>query len=246
MELESPFLISSSEQINFKLSLLFKRKCLITAHYGDNGDSFITTVLDIDTQKNRLIFYHSPKEDAIKDLLDSQLITFKTEYQGIKVTFEATRIGKKWDQQITVFVIPIPETLIWVEARSFYRVRSPIAKSSYCQLVLKNQDAINLKLYDISLAGFSMLSLSSEISELMMLETTFVQCTLILTEAGEGTIAFEVRSKYIINSETSGKIEKIGCQFTKITPAFENVIQRYILLIERESRQKEIDSVDMR
>ena len=238
MELDSPFLISSPEQINLKLAILFKNKCLITAYYGNNGDSFITTVLDIDTQKNRLIFYHSPKEDAIEDLLKSPLITFKTEYQGIQVTFEATRIGKTQHQGITVFSIPIPESLLWIEARSFYRVRSPIAKSSYCQLVLKDQDAINLKLYDISLAGFSMLNASSEISELLIPDAAFEQCKLILTEAGEGTIAFKVRSKYIINSETSGRIEKIGCQFTKITPAFENVIQRYMGQIERENRQK--------
>ena len=36
-------------------------------------------------------------------------------------------------------------------------------------------------------------------------------------------------------------MEKIGCKFTRITPAFENTIQLYMQQIERENRQKKLD-----
>jgi c-di-GMP-binding flagellar brake protein YcgR len=174
-------------------------------------------------------------------LLDSPKITFKTEYLGIKIAFDATRLAKIQHQGVSVFAIPVPESLLWIEARDFYRVKSPISKPSYCRLELKGQEPINLKLYDISLAGFSILNASSETSALMIPETHFEQCKIILADTGEGTVSFEIRSKYIINpenSENSDRIEKIGCKFTKITPAFENTIQRYMQQIERENRQK--------
>lgn len=239
MEYESAFLIRNPEQIINKLSILLKNKCLLTVYYGDNDDdSFITTILDIYVKNNLLIFYHSPKEDAMSDFLNSPMITFKTDYLGIKVAFDTIRVARIQHQGLSVFAIPIPASLLWIEARDFYRVKSPTSKSSYCQLTLKDQGVIHLELHDISLTGFSVLNTSSEISALLMPDSSFEHCKLLLADTGEGIVAFEIRSKYIINLENSDRIEKIGCQFTHITPAFENSIQRYMGQIERESRQK--------
>jgi len=238
MEYESAFLIHSPEKIISKLLILLKNKCLLTACFGDNNDSFITTILDINIKNNLLIFYHSPKEDAIEQLLNSPKITFKTEYSGVKVAFDAIKLAKIHHQGVSVFAIPIPESILWMEARDFYRVKSPVSKSSYCQLTRKEQEPVSLKLYDISLVGFSVLTDSKEVSDLMILDAFFEQCKLILAETGEDTISFEIRSKYIINPENLNRMEKIGCKFTRVTPAFENTIQRYILQIERESLQK--------
>ena len=238
MEYESAFLIRSPEKIISKLSILLKKEWLLTVYFGDNNDSFTTTILDIHIKNNRLIFYYSPEHDSIGQLFNSPIITFKTEYLGIKVVFNAIKPTKIQHKEVLAFAIPIPDSILWMERREFYRVKSPLSKFSYCQLTLKDQEPINLKLYDISLAGFSVLNASSEISALMIPDTHFEQCKLILADTGEGTISFEIRSKYIMNPETSNKMEKIGCKFTRITPAFENSIQRYMQQIERESRQK--------
>lgn len=237
MEYESAFLIRSPDKIIGKLSTLLKKKCLLTACFGDNDDSFITTILDIDIKNNLLIFYHSPKEDAIEQLLNSQKITFKADYLGVKVAFDAIKLTKIQHDGVPVFAIPIPESLLWVEARDFYRVKSPVTNPSYCQLLLKDQDPINLKLYDISLVGFSMITDSKEVSDAMSLGALFEKCKLILEDTGEDTISFEIRSRYIMNPENVNRMEKIGCKFTRITPAFEDTIQRYMLQIERKSRQ---------
>jgi len=241
MEYESPFLIDSSEKIIHHLYILLRNKCLLTAYFGDNDDSFITTILDIHIKNNLLIFYHSPKEDLIEQLLNSSKITFKTVCLGVEVVFDTIRLAKIHHQGVSAFAVPIPASILWMERREFYRVKSPVSKSSYCQLTLKDQEPINLKLYDISLVGFSMLTDSKEVSDLMILYTSFEQCKLILADTGEDTISFEIRSKYIINPENLNRIEKIGCKFTRITPAFENTIQRYMQQIERENRQKKLN-----
>ena len=210
----------------------------LTVYFGDNDDSFITTLVDIDKKDNLLIFYHGPKEDLVEQLLNSQKVTFKTEYLGVKVSFDVIKIEKIQHHGVSAFAIPIPESLIWVEARDYIRVKTSLSKSSYCQLTLKDQKPLNLVIYDISLAGFSMLTDSKEISNLMIPDTHFEQCKLILADAGEGTISFEIRGKSVINPENSNMMEKIGCKFTKITPAFEDTIQRFMQQIEREARKK--------
>jgi flagellar brake protein len=239
MEYESPFLVRSPEKIISKLSILLKNKCLLSVYFGDNDDSFITTIHNIYIENNYLTFYHGPKVDAIEQLLNSPKITFKTEYLGIKVAFEAIKLAKIQHHGLSIFVIPIPESILWLEARDFYRVKLPVSKSSYCQLTLKDQDPINLKLYDISLGGFSILNTSNENSALMISDTHFEQCKLILADSGEDTISFNIRRrKYIINPDNLNRMEKIGCKFTRITQTFETTIHHYMQRIERESRQK--------
>ena len=238
MDYESPFLIDSPEKIITHLFILLKNKCLLTACFGENGDSFITTILEINKQDNVFIFHHGPKEDAIEQLLDSSKITFKTVCLGVEVVFDTLRLVKTHHQGVSVFAAPIPASMLWMERREFHRVKSPVSKSSYCRLTLKEQKTVSLKLYDISLAGFSMLTDSKEVSDLTILYASFEQCKLILADTGEDTVSFEIRSKYIINPETLNRMEKIGCKFTRITPAFETAIQRYMQQIERENRQK--------
>jgi c-di-GMP-binding flagellar brake protein YcgR len=238
MEYESTFLINSPENIISKLSLLLKNKCPLTVYFGDNDDSFTTTLVEINKKDNVFIFRHGCKENLTKQLLNSQKIIFETEYLGVKVAFDAIRLAKIQHQGESVFAVPIPESLLWMERREFYRVKSPVSKSNYCRLTLKGREPINIMVYDISLVGFSMLTDSREVSDLMIPDTRFEQCKLILADTGEDTISFEIRSKNIINPENSNGTEKIGCKFTKITPTFENTIQRYMQQIERENRQK--------
>lgn len=237
MEYESAFLIRSPEQIISKLSILLKNKCLLTAHFGKNNASFITTIFEIHIKNNLLIFSHSPKDGSIEQLLNSQKITFRTEYLGVKVAFDAIKLANIKHQGMPLFAIPIPESILWIEARDFHRVKSPVSKSSYCQLIMDEQEPVSLKLYDISLIGFSILTDSKEVSDLLIPYTAFEQCKLILADTGEDTVSFETRSKYIINPENLNRTEKIGCKFTRITPAFEDAVQRYILQIERENQR---------
>jgi flagellar brake protein len=239
MEYESAFLIHSPEEIISKLSILLEHKCLLTVDFGDHGDSFITTIFDIYKENNYLVFHHGPKENLIEQFLNSPKITFRTEYLGIKVAFEANKLARTQHQGVSIFVIPIPESILWIEDRGFYRVKLPASKLSYCQLTLNNQEPVNLKLYDISLIGFSVLNTSNEVSALMVPDTQFEQCKLVLAETGEDTISFTVRRKtYIINPVNLNRMEKIGCKFTRITPVFESTIRRYMQQIEKESRQK--------
>ncbi|MDD5578410.1 MAG: flagellar brake protein [Methylobacter sp.] len=238
MENETSFLIRNQAQIVNHLSLLFNSKCLLSANFGDNNDSFITTIIEINKKNNSLILDYAPKEYLSQQALNSPNIFFKTVYLGIEVTFQTSRLAKIQHKGRPAFIMPIPEAILWLQRREFYRIKSPLSKSSYCRLILEDRESIELKLYDISLSGFSMLNESADISSLLALEAQLEHCKLFLTDTGEDTISFEIRNKCIVNPEKLNKIEKIGCKFTRIAPAFESAIQRYMQQIERENKLK--------
>lgn len=235
----SSFSIQNPKQIIIHLSLLLKNKCLLSARFGANNESYITTLLDINEGNNWVVLDYGPKEDLNQRILNAGKVTFDTEYQGIKVSFTGTALKRTTYKGELAFSMPIPKSIYWMQRREYYRVKSPLSKPSYCQLIIEDKKPVNLKLYDISLTGFAMLNVSKEVSDLLIPGTTFEQCRLILSDAGEGVISFEVCAKYIINPDKLQKIQKIGCKFIKITRPVEETIQRYIHQIQRENLQKE-------
>ena len=235
----SSFSIQNPKQIISNLLLLVKNKCLLSARFGANNESYITTLLDISEKNNALVLDYGPKEDLNQQILSTSKVVFNTEYNGIKVSFTGTALKKITYKGDPAFSMPIPKSLYWMQRREYYRVKSPLSKSSYCQLILKDKPPINLKLYDISLTGFAMLNVSKEVSELLIPGTSFSECKLVLSETGEGMISFEVCAKYIINPDKVQKIQKIGCKFIKITRSIEDIIQRYMQQIQRETLQKD-------
>jgi flagellar brake protein len=164
MEYQSDFLILSPEKIISKLSVLLKNKCLLTAGFSEHGNSFITAILEVN-KKDNVFICDGCKENLTEQVLNSPKIMFKTEHFGAMVAFDTTRLAKIQYQGIPAFAVPIPASMLWVEQREFYRVKAPVSTSSCCQLALKGQKPLKLKLHDISLRGFSVLNASSEISD---------------------------------------------------------------------------------
>lgn len=234
----SSFSIQNSKQIISHLSLLVKNKSLLGARFGANNESYITTLLGINEKENTVILDYGPKEDLNQRILNAAKVTFDTEYRGIKVSFTGAGLKKITHKGDAAFSMPIPKSLYWMQRREYYRVKSPLTKPSYCQLIIEGKKPVNLKLYDISLTGFAMLNVSKEVSDLLVPGSSLTNCKLVLSEAGEGMVSFEVCNKYIINPDKIQKIQKIGCQFMKLSRQVEEVIQRYMQQIQREDLQK--------
>jgi len=236
----SSFLIYNPRQIIYNLSILVKNKCLVSVRFGEGKAFFLTAILKIDEENNAIIFDYGPKEDLNKQLLQSARITFQADFSGIKSSFKGSMPKQVLYNGEPAFSMPIPESIFWMQRREYFRIKSPRSKGSYCQLILEDREPVKLMLYDISLTGFSVLNASAEISDLLIPDTQFKNCKLVLSEAGEGAISFKVCSKLIINPNKidSLKIQKIGCLFTRIPPQFESTVQSYINQLQRENIRK--------
>lgn len=212
---------------------------MLSARFGANNESYITTLIGINEKDNTVVLDYGSKEDLNQNILNASKVAFDTDFNGIKVSFVGTGLKKITHKGDSAFSMPIPKSLYWMQRREYYRVKSPLTKPSYCQLIIENKKPVNLRLYDISLTGFAMLNVSKEVSDLMIPGQKIAQSKLILSEAGEGVVSFEICAKYIINPDKLQKIQKIGCRFINLTRSVEETIQRYMQQIQRENLQKE-------
>ena len=239
MENESTYSLYGASQIYSHLMLLVKSKCMISAQLGDGHDSFLTTIIEVDKKNNTLILDYGPKEYLNSQLLNSDKTFFRTEYEGIKVSFVGASITKTRHEGEWAFTMPLPKSILWMQRREFYRVRSPIAKYSYCEIFLPDQEPIKLNIYDISVSGFSMLTYSVPLAAELLELKHFENCKLVLTDSGEGKISFDILYTCAINPPKLNKIEKLGCKFTEVEKTFDSTIQRYMQQIERENLLKD-------
>ncbi len=233
----SSFSIQNPKQIISHLSLLLRRKNLLRVHFGANNESYITTLLGISEKKNSLVFDYGPREYLNQQIIHADKVTFETEYMGIKVSFSGTALQKISYEEDNAFIMPIPKVLFWMERREFFRVKIPLSSPSFCQMILKDEGSVNIKLHGISLSGFSLLDDDKAIFNQMISGASFEQCKLVLSETVEEDIAFEVRYNHLVNPDRLQKNQKIGCKFIKPTRSVENTIQGYMQQIQREDLQ---------
>ncbi len=242
MTTEADYTIKHPKQIVSKLKQLIKRSCLLSAHFGDNNESFITTILDITPEKNVLFLDYGPAEHLNKSLLIADNFEFRTELDGVKVSFSGLKINRAKHKGQTVFALTMPDSLFWFERRQLHRVKVPLYHESFLQIPFVSTDAegneeiqtVEFKLLDLSITGAAFLNLSARLSRQFIPTTVFENCQLVLREKKLENITLTIRNKTFIDANKKEKGQRIGCQFESISVGYESAIQRYMQEIERE------------
>lgn len=245
MEKESDYLVRSSKLVFGHLSDLIKKKCIISAHFGEHNQSFLTTIVDLDQKANVITLDVAPTELLNKQLLSSAKVLFRTEFEGIKVSFRGKAIKKSQSDGHPVFAMPIPDAIFWMQRRQFYRVKVPLShKNSTCEInfVTENEDGTTdsqtkvFTLSDISLCGFSFLNPDTKLAESLLPDTAIGECALFLNDGSRAGISFVVKNVVNVRASPTTYQHRVGCKFTHIPQVFENNIQRYMQEIELQQK----------
>jgi flagellar brake protein len=249
MQKESDYLVRSAKLVFGHLSDLIKKKCIISAHFGEHNQSFLTTIIDLDQKANLITLDVAPTELLNKQLLGSAKVLFRTEYEGIKVSFRGKDIKKSQSDGHPVFAMPIPDAIFWMQRRQYYRVKVPLShKNSTCEinLAIENEagetesqtKAFNLS--DISLSGFSLLNPDTKIADFLLPDTVIDECALFLNDGSRATVGLVVKSVTNVRANATTYQHRVGCKFTHIPQVFENSIQRYMQEIELQQKNLSI------
>lgn len=243
MEKENDYLVRNTKRIVEHLSTIFKSNCIVSAHFGENNSSFLTAIIEIDPKGNVLKVDCAPSELLNKLLLGSSKVLFRTQIDGIKVSFSGKNIKKSKCKDQPAFEMPIPDAIFWMQRRNYFRVKVPLSHTgSNCEVrLLKNIDSdiptlllAGLRLADISIKGFALLNSDPLISDDFEIDKEFNDCKLQLHEGPSCNVSFVVKNLSNIKINASTNQQRIGCRLTDLTPTFESAIQRYMQDIERQ------------
>lgn len=237
---ESDYLVKNTKLVFNHFNELVTKKCLISAHFGDRNASFLTTIINLDPKKKIINLDCGPSDNLDQQLISSAKILFRTEVDGIKVSFSGKGIQKIRDADDWVLSMPIPDSIFWMQRRQYFRAKIPLAhKASYCRLsfdVDGQAETEKFPLYDLSIAGFSFLNPNPKFSDYLQPDCEFNQCTLHLHNGNHAAIGFTIKNNVQIRASALSVQDRIGCLFHGLPPSFEMTVQRYIQEIELQNR----------
>ena len=239
VEDQEDFVLDSPISIMAKLRQLAKGKVTITAYFKGGNQSMNTLVLEVLKDLDLVALDYGPTPELNEQLLQSDRVVFKAELDGITAQFNADSITKAKLHGDTVFAIPIPSQMLWVQRREYFRVRIPLGMPAYCEIRQADGSNRKYKIIDMSAGGVCLHDEHNDIQQLV--GDTIHNCKLELPEFGNGKVMLEVRGIYNMNNNDRSKGRRVGCQFHSLGMSFAATIQRYINHVDAMRRRADPD-----
>ncbi len=238
-EPESPdlerFAVYSQVEIAAMLRNLRDEGVLLTAYFDAEPGFLVTVVLDVNADFEEVIFDNAVDPIAQKRLLASKHVVFVGFLEHIKVQFVARVAEHTQYENRDAFRIRMPETLLRLQRRDFFRVRPPMSKPAKC-LVPYGEDSKqyeSLRVLDLSVGGMAVLAYPEKFD--LPAGKLIENCYLDLPGVGNIGVALTVR--HIDPVPKDEKARRCGCEFVDMPPSSRVMLQRYINHIDAENRK---------
>lgn len=229
------YMLYGRGEIMQKLRQLGKKHSLITMHF--NEQTMLSTVVDILSDKNLLVLDYGGNEEMNQQLLKYNRAVIKTDYDGIQAQFTIKDIRKARLQGKPSFACPLPEQVLWVQRREFYRVRIPLSEVVTCELIHGDNNRTEYSVLDISTGGIALFDQNDELE--LEPGNIFHNCKLTLGDHSAAYINLEIRNHILKNPHDPSEGTRCGCAFLNLTGDFEVDVQKFINVVDLQ--QKRVD-----
>ena len=245
-ELEQPddysqFLLYSKAEIVAVLRTLVQRGSMITVHF-DQGRSFLlTTLLSLNADKREMILDVGSDDEMNERALKAKKLIFTTLIDKVKIQFSLTGLSTTQSEGRLAFVGDIPERLLRLQRREFFRLSTPIANPIKINAQLRRADgsavSIELPLLDISGGGVGLM-VSLDLAAIFQRGDLLHDCRMMLPDEGLLLVTLSVRNQFDVTTRSGSRYARVGCEFVNLSAQRLAVVQRYITRVERERKAR--------
>jgi len=233
------YILQSKGEIIQKLRLLAKGKSSITGYFNSGKDFFLTAIIDVLRDKNVLVLDISNDSALNNKVTQSDKIVFKTKHLGIQAQFtiDSIQTAKFHGQQY--FACNIPENIIWVQRREFFRVRIPLSDNAVFQIKNDEDKLVEYPIIDVSGGG---IAIADEKFNLQVeAGDEFTDAHLIFENGLSTTTDLTVQNTLPLDFNKPNNGQRIGCKFQNLRSDFSAELQRYINILDSHYRKTTSD-----
>ncbi|HEY4372989.1 MAG TPA: flagellar brake protein [Burkholderiales bacterium] len=230
-ETEQYFTYSRREIINVIEETIASRG-MVTVYFNQGEEHFVTNLLQLNPEFEELVFDAAPLALTNELITESRRTTFVSFLERIKIQFHTQRVEATFFEGKPALRTRLPESLMRLQRRNFFRVPAPIAKPLQCHIPLTGGSTLQFSVRDLSVGGLGMIAgpASGEFKAGMV----FHNCRIDLPGHGDVTVSLEVRNDQ--GGGPAGLSQRYGCQFLNLSGPVVSLIQRYINQLERSHR----------
>lgn len=235
----SKFLIHSKKDIQYILRAVMQKNELVSAHFDHGKHFMLTAILALDPERESLVLDYGPDEVLNRKILESDKIILVTTQDRVKIQFAVDRIEPIRFNDRPAFRLKLPETLLKLQRREFYRLETPIANPLKCSIPLEGGEKIEVSVADISIGGIGVVFPQTDMT--LEFGAIFKGCHFILPDIGTIVAALEVRTVFDVTLKNGVETRRVGFQFVNPPANMQSMIQRYIIKLERERRALQLE-----
>ena len=238
----SKYEVRSKTEILSILRGMQQQGSLITFYFNQGYDFLLTSLLEVSTEDNTLVFDYGSNMEMNRRALQVDKINCVSSKEKVKIQFILRGVDPIQYEGRNAFLGDVPESLVRLQRREFYRMSMPMANPVKCQIPMRQADGsvktIEAALVDISGGGVGLTVPPDD--AVFKVGAEFSNVAINLPNAGLITATMQVRNLYDVTMP-NGKIHKrAGCEFIKLPGPMMTMIQRYIIQVERERKAREL------
>ncbi|MEG0820108.1 MAG: flagellar brake protein [Burkholderiaceae bacterium] len=229
--------VSSPVEVNALLRRLCEERVLVTV-YCDGIDAFaVTNVLTVQAKLGSFLFDFASDEHANRRIGAARRLVLVGFVDQVKLQFATERAVAVMHEGQPAWAAPLPIKLLRLQRRDTFRMRTPRARPASVRVPQPQPDhpdqTLELRVADISIGG---LRLALDPARGTLPDDRVIEdCELDLPGVGGLRLSLRVRHVEAPRSERGERL--FGCEFIRISAASEMQVQRYIHLLQVESRK---------
>ncbi|MGI4935737.1 MAG: flagellar brake protein [Janthinobacterium lividum] len=236
-----PYRVHSRREITALLRSVAAHNQLVRMVFSEGAESAVTSLLDIDEAANMLVLDVASTDEMNQRILTTTNISFETVLEHIRVLFFAEKIELCKFKNLDAFRIKIPETLIRLQRREYFRVPTPASAPLRCTFALLDANEapvakhVILGSRNISNGGIAIIDDTGQLDDTAGL--VYHNCTIDFP-GSPVSVSLEVRNSQPVKLADGRTGRLIGCRFVDMSSAMLALFQRYILKLEREQNAR--------
>jgi c-di-GMP-binding flagellar brake protein YcgR len=235
----SKFLLRTRNEMAPVLRGLIEHVSQVTMFFNEGRDMVLTSIISFDD--NNLLLDLGPSSDTNRKAIEAEKLFCVTQLDKVKIQFLLRGVTRVELDGTPVFKAVLPETMLRLQRREFYRLMLPITRPLSIFLPVLQPDGgrknMDGQVGDLSGGGLALVNLPKTLQ--IEPGTEFPGCKLDLPEVGVVTATLKVCSLMETKTRSGAVLLRAGCEFVKLPGPMLTLIQRFIIKIERERKARE-------
>lgn len=207
----------------------------ITLFFNEGSDLLLSILLAV--KDDELIFDYGANNETNQRALEAAKLFCVTQLDNVRVQFILRSIKSIMHEGHPAFRAALPDSVLRLQRREYFRLTVPLAHRLTCQIPLQDGHRIEVGVIDISGGGIAMVVPPDKARFEPGME--FPNCCIELPEVGAVTTTIRVLSLFEITLRNGSRVKRGGCQFINLPGSMANLIQRYIVKVERERKARD-------
>lgn len=231
-------MLRSPAEVLVVLRGLFERVSQITVFFNEGKDMLLTTLAHV--ANDHLILDYGPNPETNRKALETEKHFCVTALDKVRIQFMLRDFTRTEHEGRPAFRCALPDELLRLQRREFYRLVTPIARPLKCAIPVRHPDGMHLheaNILDISNGGVCLLIPPEGVTFESGME--FPGCRIDLPEVGLVNNTLKVKNIFEVTLKSGARMQRAGCEFENMPGPMMTLIQRYIIKVERERKARE-------